>query len=34
MRSNQIKQRSAEDVDEMPVTDDAKYALKANVAVV
>jgi transposase len=32
--SNQIKQLSAEDVDDMPLTDDVKYALKANVAVV
>jgi transposase len=32
--SNQVKQLSAAGVDDMPLTDDVKYALKANVAVV
>jgi len=32
--SNEVMQRSAEDVDAMPLPDDVKYALEANVAVV
>jgi transposase len=34
MTSNAVKQMTKEDIDEMPLPDDVKYALKANVAVV